>query len=300
VADTVLVVGDLVTDVVAVHTGPIAVGSDTDVRVTTTGGGSAANTAAWLAHLGTPAELVAVVGADPAGAERVAELIAAGVGCHSVRRDPSVATGTVIVLAHAAERTMLADRGANAALAAADVEAALARADPAHVHVSGYPLLDPASRPAARRALARTGRWTVSLDAASAAPLRRVGGAAFLDWVRGVDLLVANVDETRALLDTGGDPADLARALAGAVGGRVVVKLGPAGAVWAGPDGEQAVAPAEPATAVDPTGAGDAFAAGLLTAWLAGAGPAGCLRAATRAGAAAVAQIGARPRTVPA
>ena len=46
----VLVVGDIVTDILAVHSGPIAIGSDTPAADhASTGGGSAANTAAWLA-----------------------------------------------------------------------------------------------------------------------------------------------------------------------------------------------------------------------------------------------------------
>ena len=46
---------------------------------------------------------------------------------------------------------------------------------------------------------------------------------------------------------------------------------------------------------VDPTGAGDAFDAGLLAAWLAGAGPQEALEAGCAAGAEAVSRRGARP-----
>jgi sugar/nucleoside kinase (ribokinase family) len=45
----------------------------------------------------------------------------------------------------------------------------------------------------------------------------------------------------------------------------------------------------------DPTGAGDAFAAGLLAAWCSGAGPRAALAAGAALGAEAVARIGARP-----
>ncbi len=54
-------------------------------------------------------------------------------------------------------------------------------------------------------------------------------------------------------------------------------------------------APAVTAPVVDTTGAGDAFAAGLLAARLAGAGPAAALAAGCEVAARAVARPGARP-----
>jgi sugar/nucleoside kinase (ribokinase family) len=286
-----VVVGDIVTDVLAVHSGQLAVGSDTPARVSLTGGGSAANTAAWLAATGTPVTLVGVVGEDVAGADRLAELAAAGVDC-AVRRVAEAPTGTVVVLSHGDERTMLCDRGANARLSTADVDRALAGApDAVHLHLSGYALFDGDSRPAARHALAAARRagLTTSVDAASAGPLRRVGGADFLDWVRGADLLLANLDEAVALVGVD-DPAPLSAFVEHAV-----VKRGGRGAGWASAGGEPVEVPAQPARVVDVTGAGDAFAAGLLHAWLAGATALDALRAGTRLGARAVANAGARP-----
>ncbi|BCB87842.1 ribokinase [Phytohabitans suffuscus] len=290
----IVVVGDLVTDVVAALDGTPAAGTDTGARIRFAGGGQGANTAAWLAARGTPVTLVAAVGDDEAGRARVAELAASGVHC-AVRAHAGTPTGTVIVLTHAGERTMINDRGANLLLSPADVDAALAAAPGArHVHLSGYPLLDPASRGAGLRALAaaRDKGLTTSVDAASAGPLRR-SGAAFLDWVRGVDLVLANSDEA-AVLAGGTDPATQARALA-TVAVHAVVKRGPAGAVWAGPDGVFE-APGRPAPAVvDPTGAGDAFAAGLLAARLGGATPREALDRAVALGTEAVTLLGARP-----
>lgn len=290
----IVVVGDLVTDVVAALDAPPAAGTDTGARIRFAGGGQGANTAAWLAAEGAPVTLVAAVGDDDAGRARVAELTAAGVTC-AVRAHPGTPTGTVIVLTHDGERTMINDRGAGLLLSPTDIDTALAAAPGArHVHVSGYPLLYPESREAGLRALvaAREHGLTTSVDAASAGPLRRVG-AGFLDWVRDVDLVLANADEAAVLAgDT--DPVAQARVLA-SVAARAVVKRGPAGAVWAGPDGVHE-APGRPAaTVVDPTGAGDAFAAGLLAAWVGGAGAREALERGVALGAAAVAVLGARP-----
>ncbi|MGI5522687.1 carbohydrate kinase family protein [Micromonospora sp. CA-259024] len=293
----VVVVGDVITDVVAVLSGPLAAGSDTGAEISLGGGGQAANTAAWIAAQRVDVTLVGAVGDDDAGRVRVAELERAGVDC-AVERIEGVPTGTVIVLATDGERTMVSQRGANLRLGAAHVERALAAVpDAGHLHLSAYTLLDAGSRGAGLRALAaaRERGLTTSVDAASAAPLRRVGAAAFLSWVRDVDLLLVNADEATALAG-GLDPAAQGRALS-ATARRVVVKRGAAGAVWVDRTSVVCADSDRRVAVVDVTGAGDAFAAGLLTAWLAGATPTAALSRATDLGALAVSTVGARPQS---
>ncbi len=280
-------VGDLVTDVLAILDDPLAAGSDTPARIRLTGGGQAANTAAWLAWQQVPVTLVASAGDDEAGHARVAELAAAGVQC-AVRHCPGVPTGSVVVLAADGDRTMISDRRANLMLRPSDIDSALAAApDAVHLHLSGYTLLDEESRPAGLHALraARERGLTSSVDAASARPLRRVGAPAFLSWVRGIDLLLANRDEAAIL--GGSALAEVARS--------TVVKLGAEGAMWTDAGGQAVTETGDPLAVVDPTGAGDAFAAGLLAAWIAGADPAAALRSGARLGAIAVSTEGARP-----
>ncbi|HCT78417.1 MAG TPA: ribokinase [Micromonosporaceae bacterium] len=305
----IITVGDLVTDVLAVLRAPLATGSDTPATVHVSGGGQAANTAAWLAWLGQPVTFVGAIGDDQAGQDRLAELHAAGVRTQvSVR--PGASTGSIVVLTYQSERTMISDRGANLLLAPSDVDAAIALGAN-HLHLSGYTLLDQASRPAGRAALAsaRAAGLRTSVDAASAAPLamlaRDHGGShpgdgspaeifpGFLDWIHNVDLLIANADEAQALAGYG-DPGEQAAKLAYAIGGAAVVKLGAHGALWAGPEGLVHM-PVEPVHVVDATGAGDAFAAGLLAAWSAGADVRTALNEGCRLGAHAVGLVGARP-----
>jgi sugar/nucleoside kinase (ribokinase family) len=160
-----------------------------------------------------------------------------------------------------------------------------------HLHVAGYALLRAGSRPAARGAISRAlGRgMTVSVDPSSAALL----SPEFLDHAEGAGLLLPNADEAQ-MLSGERDPERAARALASRFG-EVVVTLGAEGALWT--DGRETVragaAPAE--AAVDSTGAGDAFAAGLLASRLDGAGPAEALAAGASLAARAVARPGGRP-----
>jgi sugar/nucleoside kinase (ribokinase family) len=292
----VLVIGDVVTDILAVHTGAIAVGTDTAAAISVRGGGSAANTASWLAWLGDAVDLVAVVGRDPTGDQRVNELEAAGVGTRFIARTDAAPTGSVIVLTHSHERSFLCDRGANLHLGQSHVDKAITTGGARHLHLSGYALLDEQSRPAGLYALraARAYGMTTSVDAASAGPLTRA--ADFTEWIRGVDLLFANLDEARVMAGAG-EPGELATRLR-TLAQNAVIKLGDQGAIWACPIPRLQQIPAHPTPAViDPTGAGDAFAAGFLHAWLLRADPDVVLRRAAELGAAAVGSVGGRPPT---
>ncbi|WP_305782712.1 carbohydrate kinase family protein [Symbioplanes lichenis] len=288
----VVVVGDLVTDILVEQAGPPAPGSDTDARIRISGGGQAANTAAWLAHAGADVTLIAAAGDDDAGRERVAELEAGGVRC-AVRHHAGATTGSIVVLTSPHERTMITDRGAALLLDPADVRAAIAAAQARHLHLSGYPLLHAGSRPGGLAALAaaRDKGLTTSVDAASAAPLRSLPG--FLDLVRDTDLLLCNTDEATALAGAGTAEEQAGRLLGHAA--HVIVKRGEHGAVWRSRTGQTWHGRAVSVPSIDPTGAGDAFAAGLLHAWLGGQQPEAALAAAATLGAAAVQKLGARP-----
>lgn len=289
----VVVVGDLGVDVLVAPSAPPVPGADVPARIRTTAGGAGGNTAAWLAHLGASVRLVARVGDDGPGRAAVAELRAAGVEVAAVL-DPDAPTCTVVVLLDG-DRTMLSDRGAAARLSPADLPPLTGSG---HLHLSGYVLLDPSSRPAGLAALAaaRCAGWTTSVDPQAAPALT----PEFLGDVRGVDLLLPNADELAAL---GGSAEALLEVVSA-----VIVTEGAHGARWVDRDGSYRTAAGGADTVgrggaagggvaggPDPTGAGDAFDAGLLVAWLAGEGPAEALQAGCAAGAGAAGRPGARP-----
>jgi sugar/nucleoside kinase (ribokinase family) len=286
----IVVLGDVMVDVVVRLAEPLARGSDAPAEIRFHGGGSAANTAAWVAAAGAEVVLVGSVGDDERGREARAGLLAGGVDAR-LAVDPELPTGTCVVLVGPdGERTMAPDAGANDALSEADVPDELLAAA-AHLHVAGYALLRPGSRPAAQSAIRRAARSGigVSVDPSSSALL----SPEFLDWTEGAGLLLPNASEAHALTGDS-DPERAARALAERFG-EVVVTLGPAGALWT--DGHEVLraAAAPVGEVVDSTGAGDAFAAGLLSARVAGISTAEALAAGCRLAGRAVSQAGARP-----
>jgi sugar/nucleoside kinase (ribokinase family) len=217
-----------------------------------------------LARLGVPTLLAGCIGDDAAGEALLLELRAAGVRT-AVRVAPGAATAMIVSLVEAGgQRSMLADRGANLALRPADLPAP---PDGGHLHLSGYTLFDAGPRAAGLAALAAAvaAGCSVSVDPASTGPLSAYGVDRWLADTAAATLLLPNADEAR-LLTGCADVEVAARALAERHE-VVAVSLGAEGALWAAAD-RLVHRPAHPTTVVDTTGAGDAFAAGLLARWL--------------------------------
>jgi ribokinase len=231
-------------------------------------GGKGANQAIFLARLGAEVQLVSRVGADDFGRAFRAALGRDGVGCDFLSADPEAPTGVgvpmivggdanAIVVAPAA--AMRLDR---AAVRGAAAQIAASRALLAQLEVPLEALREAVD-------LARAAGVPVFLNAAPA-----VEGAVAL--CRSADVLIVNEDEAQALSGvTIGEEVESAAAAARALGklgpAVVVVTLGRRGALLAGGSGEPRLIPGFRVEAVDPTGAGDAFCAGLVSAWAGGA-----------------------------
>ncbi|MFJ4867881.1 carbohydrate kinase family protein [Streptomyces sp. NPDC088757] len=293
-----LVVGDVVTDVVARHRTPLAPATDTAAEIRTLPGGAGANAACWAARSGGgEVRLLGRVGTDAADWHERA-LRAAGVRPLLVR-DAEAATATVIALVDAsAERTFLTDSSAALRLSPADWSPGLLDGV-AGLHLSGYLFFAGPSRETARRALrdAMEAGVPVSVDPASAGFLTALGADRFLAAVEGAETLLPNADEARVL--TGRAEPERAAAELSRRFPLVVVTLGAAGALVAEDGAVTARVAAPPARPVDSTGAGDAFTGAFLAARLAGADPAKAAEAGCRAGAEAVAVVGGRPPAAP-
>jgi sugar/nucleoside kinase (ribokinase family) len=289
----VLVVGDLVYDMLAKAEGDITLGTDTFVPIRVAAGGSGANAAAWLARSGVETRFVGRVGDDVFGRFLEGEMERSGVQSY-LARDPSLETGKVFVLVDGAgERTMITDRGASEALGPDDLPEALLAGG--HLHLSGYTFSGGSRRETALMALrlARGGRMTVSVDPSSAPLLGSIGPDRFLGWTGGADLLFPNLTEGETL--TGEEDPDRILEKLLPHYPAVVLKLGPDGAVYADAGGTHLREPAVPVDVEDTTGAGDAFSAGFLAAWLDGGSPAEALRRGARLAGRAVGRVGARP-----
>lgn len=263
-------------------------------------GGSAANTAMGMAWLGVPCAFCGALGQDDIGERIEAMLHRVGVDTRLVRRTGS--TGYVLSMIDATgERTMFSWRGASAQTQAPPLMGeALAHARV--VLLSGYMLADEEQAPFAL-ALAGQARQAGAKVALDASP--KFGGlpqGLRQQALAVCDIFLPNREELAAAGPGGWEEnlEALARQLP-----CVAAKLGGQGAVlraapgfWPAPGGGQGPAvslavPTQSVTPVDTTGAGDAFNAGFLAAYLRGAPPRECLEAGNQLAGRVIATRGA-------
>jgi sugar/nucleoside kinase (ribokinase family) len=254
-------------------------------------GGCAANTAVALARLGVAPAVVAKVGHDLFGDFVEQELAGEGVDVSGLGRADGLGTSkTVIVPVSGEDRRYIHTFGANAALEAADLAPALV-APPEILSIGGYLVL-PALRQAEladQLAAARSLGVRTVFDVVAPAD-RALTVADVAEVLPEVDFFVPNDDEAGALTGES-DPRRQAERLLELGAGTVVVTMGERG-LLAMTREETIELPASHVELVEPSGAGDAFAAGLICGLLEGLDLRGCLELASVVGASACTRVG--------
>jgi ribokinase len=271
--------GDVLLDVVVLLDEALAPGGDVRASNRAGAGGQAANVAAWATELGAEARCISKRGNDPAG-----ELVARELAAHGVELvGPVVAgggTGVVVSLVRDGDRSLASDRGVAPSLTPDELDGAWLDCDV--FHVSGYALLrEPIAASAllaARRAREQGAR--VSVDVAAWTEIRSYGPVQFRELLDELapDVLFATEAEWELL---GG--AYLTAPLG-------VLKRGARGCTVFTDETKLDLSAVE-AEVVDPTGAGDALAAGFLLG--------GSLEEAARRGLEAAARCVAKVGSMP-
>ncbi len=249
-------------------------------------GGKGANQAVAAARLGASTAMLGRVGDDTAGERLRASLVDAGVDLAALDTTSGVRTGAAfITVDDEGENTIVVSSGANAHLAAADVDHHRDLVEAAGVCLLQLEVADEVVVAAARAAGGRV--------VLNPAPARDLPAGLLED----IDVLVPNEGELARLGGVDTAPSDLdelaalARSLAVPT---VVVTLGPRGALVVGADRLDLV-PAPEVDVVDTTAAGDTFCGALAAAIVRGEDLVTATRWAVAAAVLSVQRDGAQP-----
>jgi sugar/nucleoside kinase (ribokinase family) len=245
-------------------------------------GGGAFIVAAYSANTGRPTALLSRLGTDSLSAGLLPQLGEGGVDLQFLEHAADAGPQLTVAIIKDQERAFLSRRAGSAR--PATLEAALAWDQACHLHIAEYATLIEIPGLVTQ---AKAHGLTVSLDPSWDESL--IYDPAFLNNCKGVDLFLPNEEEANAI--TGhADPEQSLRRLAD-IFPVVAVKAGARGAYLT--MSSQFYFRAAPNVAVvDTTGAGDAFDAGLINAWLDRSDAEACLEAGIGLGSLAVQAAG--------
>jgi ribokinase len=282
-----LVVGNVVIDLMlnGVHEIPrwgeevLATGRSEQV------GGQGANIARAAIRFGLATTLLTIVGDDPPGAQICAALEADGIGCGAVKVVPGRTGFVVAAVRDDGERAFIADLGCSATLGAEDLSRQAstmygARAI-ALVGTANLPGIDLAAVASLFAEARRRGVVTL-FDPGWGADIV-TPGRGIDELLREIDIFLPNRDEAEALTGER-DIGDILRALRRRCPGTVVVTAGEQGSATL--DGDMPVTvEALPVGVENAVGAGDVFAAGVISGFLDDGDPVGAMVRGTAAAA---------------
>ena len=292
----ILCIGDAMLDVIVKMQGQMYLGSDTISQISTHGGGAAANTATWLASSGHKVFYVCRLGDDAAG-----RVIANEFDAWNIEYKPEFLkehrTGIVVVLVDQnGERSMFPDRGANSGLSELDLPD-LTRFSA--VFLSGYALFNPQSQAGVLRMInkMREASLEIFFNPGSVGVMSNLGVDDCRQRCKLMDLLIMNQAEAEFLTgnsDIEGALNELSKDVE-----TVVITTSSQGAIGKSRGQEIVNSPILPITAIDSTGAGDAFAAGFIGRWIESKDLESSLKAGNTLASGCVTTIGARPSVNP-
>ena len=273
----VVVIGDVIEDVIVIAGSQTKVNTDNRSQIHKTAGGSGANFAVWLGSLGVPTELVARVGQrDKVSLEHYFE------SSHvtpNLQADQELETGKIVVVVEGNNRTFYTDRAANTNLDVSVTDFS----DAALLYLSGYSVVT-LGKDKTQKLIgqAKSAKQLVAVDPGSTSFIQEFGVSEFLAAISGSDIVFPNLEEFELLSKAAG-LADLFA--------EVVITKGESGAELLG----KASVLAQPVEIVDPTGAGDAFAAKYIAERLSGTAAEQALELANIFASLAVTKPGGQP-----
>ena len=276
-----LSVGELLADFIGHHVSTSLIDAQDFRRYQ---GGSPANMATNMARLGNKAALVACVGNDSIGKYLTRQIEESGVDTQFISIDPLEPTSIVLVSRTAATPDFVAYRNADCQLKPDQLpDSLLAKAQLFHTTcfaLSRQPAQDTIVDAAKR---AQAAGCQVSIDtnyAPSIWPDRQQAWRVLTDYCSAGALVKISEDDAERLY---GSPQTPERILTDfhQMGATIIcLTLGPNGSVVSYEGGQkQTQIPGKKIDVVDVTGAGDAYWAGFLTAYLDGHTPENCARA---------------------
>jgi len=269
------VIGDVIEDIIVISEGERRANTDNPSSIQSTPGGSGANFAVWLASLSVETELIARV--SNKDKERLESYFKSVHVKPNLQTDQELETGKIVVLVEGNQRTFFTDRAANKNLEKPE----LPKSD--LLYVSGYSVLSLGKEQT--QALMKTAKAAgclVAVDPGSTSFIEGFGVGKFLEAIRGADIIFPNKEEYELL----SKDHKLTEVFP-----EILVTKGEQGAELVG----IASVEAKIVEAIDPTGAGDAFAAKYIAERLSGSSPIEALEYANDFAALAVTRPGGQP-----
>ena len=271
----VVVIGDVIEDIIVISNQDRKANTDNPSSIQTTPGGSGANFAVWLASLSVETELIARIASKDK--EKLESYFKSVHVKPNLQLDQNLETGKIVVLVEGNQRTFFTDRAANKNLETPE----LPNCD--LLYVSGYSVLSLGKEPTQKLInQAKQAGCLVAVDPGSTSFIEGFGVDNFLAAIGGADIIFPNKEEYELLSKD-----------------RKLTELFPEILVTKGEQGAELVGiasvEAKSVEAIDPTGAGDAFAAKYIAERLSGSSPIEALEYANDFAALAVTRPGGQP-----